>query len=328
MSMRFSTDDAPGHRRLALWQDIVCDVYVQLDCKSDLGLDFRGAVSRASLGPASCSEVSSGRQHVLRTPSRIARASEDFILVALGKHGAGGITQDGRDVLVRPGEFALYDTTRPYELHFDAPFTQTIFQIPRALLQRRLGNFEMLTATLFSSARPMERLAHDFIAAAVDAADSVDADTGARLADQALDLIAMALGERVGNHPLPTTTHRSAMLFRLKSHIAARLSDPQLSLASTAAALGVSPRYVNNLLAYEDTSFQRHVLAQRLVRCERDLTAAHHAHRQISEIAFDWGFNDLTHFGRAFRERYGQSPRDWRRAQAERLPLSGPPKPR
>jgi AraC-like DNA-binding protein len=27
-----------------------------------------------------------------------------------------------------------------------------------------------------------------------------------------------------------------------------------------------------------------------------------------------WGFNNLSHFSRAFRERFGESPRDCRRA--------------
>jgi AraC-like DNA-binding protein len=38
------------------------------------------------------------------------------------------------------------------------------------------------------------------------------------------------------------------------------------------------------------------------------------ANRHVSEIAFAWGFNDLSHFGRVFREHYGISPRDFRRS--------------
>ena len=68
MPIQFTTDGVPGSRRLALWQDIVCDVYVQLDCKSDLGSAFAGSVTRARLGQATCSEVSSQRQHVFRKP--------------------------------------------------------------------------------------------------------------------------------------------------------------------------------------------------------------------------------------------------------------------
>ncbi|MBI3376628.1 MAG: helix-turn-helix domain-containing protein [Betaproteobacteria bacterium] len=37
-------------------------------------------------------------------------------------------------------------------------------------------------------------------------------------------------------------------------------------------------------------------------------------HRGICDIAYRWGFNDPTHFGRAFRERFGQSPREFRQS--------------
>lgn len=125
----------------------------------------------------------------------------------------------------------------------------------------------------------------------------------------------MSLSERLGNHSLPSSTHRSALLYRLKAHIRSNLADPDLSLPETAAALGISPRYVNDLLADEDTSFQRHVLAERLAQCRRDLASPVLAHRHISEIAFAWGFNDLSHFGRVFREHFGMSPRDFRQSQ-------------
>lgn len=57
------------------------------------------------------------------------------------------------------------------------------------------------------------------------------------------------------------------------------------------------------------------MLAQRLERCKRDLASPTHAHRHIGEIAFAWGFNDLSHFGRVFRDHYGLSPRDWRQSR-------------
>lgn len=312
MPIQFTTDGVPAGRRLALWQDIVCDVYVQLDCKSDLGGAFAGSVTRAQLGETICSEVSSQRQHVFRTPSRIARAHEEFVLIALGKQGVGGIVQDGRETLMRPGEFAIYDTTRPYELHFDDAFTQTILQVPRDMLLRRLSGTEPFTAIAFGSDRPLQKLAHDFVYQLCQSADQIGQEHAVRLSEQAVDLVAMALGERLDGRPLPSSTHRSALLYRLKAHIRAHLADPGLSLAATARALGISPRYVNDLLSDEKTSFQRYVLSERLGHCRRDLSSPMLAHRHVSEIAFAWGFNDLSHFGRVFREQYGMSPRDWR----------------
>jgi AraC-like DNA-binding protein len=125
-------------------------------------------------------------------------------------------------------------------------------------------------------------------------------------------LVSMALSERLAGRPLASSTHRSALLYRLKDHIRTHLADPELCLGDTAAALGISPRYVNDLLADEATSFQRYVLTERLARCKRDLASPMLAHRHVSEIAFAWGFNDQSHFGRVFREHFGMSPRDWR----------------
>jgi len=316
MPALFTTENAPTHRRLALWQDIVCDVFVQLDCKSDLGTAFHGSITSAPLGAVKCSEVSSGQQRVFRTPSRISRANEDFILIALGKRGAGAVLQDGREAIIQPGEFAFYDTTRPYELQFKDDFTQTIFQIPRAMLHRRFTGTQSLTAVSFTPDRPLEKLAYHFVSAVSEVADRLDPDTALRLSDQAIDLVAMAMSERLGARPMSSSTHRSALLCRLKAHVLAHLQSPGLCLTETAAALGISPRYINSLLADEQTSFQRYVLEQRLEHCKRDLSSPAHAHRHIGEIAFAWGFNDLSHFGRVFRERYGLSPRDWRQSKS------------
>ena len=67
----------------------------------------------------------------LAAPSRISRSHEEYVLIALGKRGIGGVIQDGRETVIHPGEFAIYDTTSPYELRFDDAFTQTIFKVPR-----------------------------------------------------------------------------------------------------------------------------------------------------------------------------------------------------
>jgi AraC-like DNA-binding protein len=314
MPIHFTTDATLGYRRLALWQDIVCDVYVGLDCTSSLGSDFRGEVSRTPLGRAACSEVSSCEQRVYRTPARIGRAHEEFVLIALGKHGSGSVAQDGRETMVHPGEFAIYDTTRPYELRFEHAFTQTILQVPRDMLHRCICGTEALTAVSFGPDGPLSKLAYDFVYRLCESAGSIAPEQATRLSEQAVDLVAMALAERLPARP-SASTHRAALLYRLKAHIRAHLADPELCLADTAAALGISPRYINDLLSEEEVSFQRHVLKERLAKCARDLASPMLAHRQVSEIAFAWGFNDLSHFGRAFRERYGASPREWRQSK-------------
>ena len=149
MAVMLDTRSSAPDRRLAVWQDIVCDTFVGLDCRSDMRDGFWGSVSQTMIGQVSCTRVNSCAQRVLRTPSRIARASDDYVLVALGTSGVNGVFQDGREAVMSAGQFVIYDTTRPYELRFDDSFSQTIFQIPRKLLHQRIGSFDTLTATTF-----------------------------------------------------------------------------------------------------------------------------------------------------------------------------------
>ena len=317
MAIVLDTSSSVPDRRLAVWQDIVCDTFVGLDCRSDMHDAFWGSVSQSAIGPATCTRVDSCAQRVLRTPSRIARASEDFVLVTLGTSGVNGVFQDGREAVVSAGQFVIYDTTRPYELRFNDSFSQTIFQLPRKLLQQRIGSFDTLTATTFSGDRPLERLAYDFLLGMSKTIDHVDPATATRLLDQGLDLVAMAFADRMHEHSPDQSFHRSALLYRLKNYILTHLSDPELSMPRAAAAIGISPRYASDLMAAEQTSFRRYVQAQRLERCRRDLSDPAHAARHISDIAFAWGFNDLAHFSRIFKQRFGASPREWREHPAQ-----------
>jgi len=74
-------------------------------------------------------------------------------------------------------------------------------------------------------------------------------------------------------------------------------------------------------------SFAQYLRSRRLERCRAELVHQLYAHLSITEICFRWGFNDSSHFSHAFREQYGMSPRDYRkamRARQEPEPL-GPP---
>ena len=51
----------------------------------------------------------------------------------------------------------------------------------------------------------------------------------------------------------------------------------------------------------------------RLERCAEWLRQPSWRDISITQIAFRAGFNNATHFGHVFRERYGVAPREWRR---------------
>ena len=106
---------------------------------------------------------------------------------------------------------------------------------------------------------------------------------------------------------------RAALLERIFQTIEIRLSDPDLNYQQVAAEHGISPRYLQKLFESIDDSFGHYVKVRRLERCRLDLRSPLHVQKSISDILFEWGFNDSASFSRAFREQYGVSPREYRK---------------
>lgn len=56
------------------------------------------------------------------------------------------VVQDERIAELRPGDFAVYDSTLPYELRFDNDFQQYVLMIPGPTLHAQQGPASELTA--------------------------------------------------------------------------------------------------------------------------------------------------------------------------------------
>lgn len=92
----------------------------------------------------------------------------------------------------------------------------------------------------------------------------------------------------------------------------ALLGDPHLHAQRIAARLGLSVRYLSRLFNAEQTSLMSDVWARRLERCPADLLRADAGAHRVVDIAMRWGFSELSHFSRAFKERHGVSSRECR----------------
>jgi AraC-like DNA-binding protein len=98
----------------------------------------------------------------------------------------------------------------------------------------------------------------------------------------------------------------------MQAYIQKQLSDPSLSVSSLAQAFGVTSRHVHRIFAESGVTPSGYILDSRLSLAAARLRDAKGA-ANITQIAFDSGFGDSTSFSRAFRRRYGVSPRDYRR---------------
>ena len=82
---------------------------------------------------------------------------------------------------------------------------------------------------------------------------------------------------------------------------------PDLSVASAAAAQGISTRYLHKLFERAGIRFTEHLNELRLGAAYRALAENNEA--PIAVAALDAGFSDIAHFNRLFKKRFGATPR-------------------
>jgi AraC-like DNA-binding protein len=309
---QLSTAEVARDERFAYWLDMVYAVYARLECDRPHE-DVFGEIQFSQLGALELTEVRSNVHRVRRTTSLIRGDARDACLVMIQRAGRGVVSQDGRQACLLPGDFVVYDTTRPYELQFDdARHEVIVLRVPRSELQPHVVNLHELTATTVAGTCTAGYLLLTMIDTLRRDIDRLHPSSVIGVSEAITSIIAAGLRSLPGanvQRPSPLSAYHVA---RVKAHLMEHLRDPELSIASIAAAMRISPDHLARLFRSEPVPLSRLIWQQRLDACRRELCDPRLAQRSISEIAFSWGFSDATHFSRSFKEQFGVLPREWR----------------
>lgn len=315
MPQRWSTMDVPKAAQFARWRELICEAFLALTPESDLRDGFAGTVAQRQLSELSIARITSQRQQVRRTSRDIDRSAYQGYYINLQVRGSSLMTQDGRSTVLRPGDIAIVDTTRPFAFDFRDDFQQLSLFAPKELLT--LGSGMAATGT-GTDAAPVTTATRVGTAAGPGAAvrhallslthGDLAEDTAARLAAHACGILAIALDQRTEPHPWSTPLRQDRLHAAALADIDEHLTDADLSAAAVATRLGVSVRLLYAVFAGRRHSFAAEVRRRRLDLAWRDLQDPVHAHLCVIDVAVAAGFADVTSFHRAFRREYGRTP--------------------
>lgn len=310
--LRLSTDDVRPEERVDYWREMVLRLFADVEIASRVNEGFHGRMQSRFGDGVRFTVVDAASQAVQRRHRQAREQYEDCYFAVLMLSGTQWMEQDGRQALLGAGDFALYDGSRPHQLTFSRRWGEIILNIPRDTLHALLPGTERFTATRIACESALGSVLQGFLGSMAREIHRLDPAQLGTLTEHAVGLIATTLADgRGADGVLPR--HRGATLARVKAFVEQHLEDPQLDATRIATELRLSPRYLNKLFEAEHTSLMRYVWRRRLERCRADLLDAAHASARVGDIALRWGFNDLSHFSRAFRDRFGQAPRDLRR---------------
>jgi AraC-like DNA-binding protein len=248
--------------------------------------------------------------HALTSSYDTSRENDDFVVV--WGSTAGSLSQNGKEALSERGP-VLISCAESTRAMMGRTAKHTTVRLQRSLLLSVLPHAESLI--MQQSAGPDNqrlRLLNGYLSL-LRAERTADPDLEHAAAVHICDLVALVFGTGRDCGQIASSRGLRAARFRLIKHwVITHLSDPSLSLAAAAAAQGLSPRYVQILFAEAGPTFSEYVLSMRLRLAHRCFRNWRLRARQISSIAYDAGFNDLSYFNRSFKSAYGETPSDVR----------------
>jgi AraC-like DNA-binding protein len=306
-----STSNVAPSERLSLWGDFVCGHIGSLQADMFGDQNFNGRLELGQSRGVSVARILASRHRIQRTPHLIRKDNRDYVKLVAQVEGVGCFEQNGAKTVLAPGEWSLYDTTKPYTVSNPEPVSQIIMLLPRDPLLQLGLDLDRLSVRRFSGRRGVGRLTYELMMSTFaklnrDALPSDDND----LAEQIASYVELAVLDRAGTST--DASLRESTRDRIKHFIDAHLDDPRLTLDRIAEAVGCSKRYLHKLFGDEIETLNDYIWQERLERIRQDLADPLMAARSITDIAFTRGFSSSAHFSRRFRDSYGVSPRVYR----------------
>ena len=305
--LRLSTEMLPERERFSAFREEFARRVLMMDVVDHSDGRPRIDVTFMPLGPASVGTLAATPVEFIRDNHHLKDRSDGFILqiVEAGPihftHVRGGRAYDR-------GWAHFVDQERPLRglglrhasirnIAVRAPALKTLVAHPEDLAGHpvRPG--------------PALRLLEGYVRSLTALEEPPSSDLAPIVGDHLLDLVAAALGPTVEAAEIVAKRGvKAARLRAVLAEIARRFSDPEFDLDALVGTLGLSRRYVQQLLEETGKSFTEHLAERRLERAFALLSDRRCLHRAIIDIAFAAGFGDVSHFNHMFRRRFGDTP--------------------
>lgn len=310
---------APTSKQFDMWRDVICQAFVPLvPAKIDSRPGFAARVEQRSVGTMACSVMSSRSQSTAHGPAEVRRTTGAYYFVNLQVAGVCHVRQLGCEATVRPGQFAIVDTTAPYQLVCPQDFKTVSFQISRSQLVNLTGA-EPNSGAVVDTRDPAGQVVAAMMRELWALGGSDSPNHQGTLWERAFTA---AIAATLTNKPSEETFYNGADLrLAIERFARANLQNPNLSAASVGTAFGISERHLHKLFNTAELSFAAYVRRERLHRCAAVLAASPTNH-SIAAVAAEHGFMNPAAFSRAFRKEFGVTPREVRASAT--VPTSSP----
>ncbi|NBB66070.1 helix-turn-helix domain-containing protein [Pseudomonas sp. ODNR1LW] len=308
----FDTGPGPAQIGVAAWTEamgVMFDVRVAGGCDR-----FYGRAGGYGFGELLVGQSRSSAQSFGRSRYRTARDGLSHYLVQFYPGGACGPRDAASDAWTRPGDLLIVDLAQPLDTAA-TDFENLNLIVPRRLLAPLLRQPDGVHLKIVPREDPLVALLHGHLSMLAELAPSLGRDQAALLVEPTVVIAAAAINGQLDE--ASRSAGNQSLLDRICRTIEARLTDPTLGAAETAAAFAMSERKLYYL--FQPLGGFSAYVQQRRLRAVRDRLIDPGARREtIGAVASAFGFSHRSHFVSAFRDLYGMTPRELRSLAASK----------
>jgi len=292
-----------------VWKQTASRLFPGLTVQSLKPDPMAGFIHGSDFGPGQLWRILSPPVSADYEPSQEGEKSSPSFSVMLQIQGSTFVTQKQRACVLRPEGICVLDGLTPFHLEVKDGLSHIMFlRMPRALVMSRYPYLEHRTARQFDSEEPGTRVLRAVLLGLLDSAPF--------LAYEQCTMALVSAAYMIGMPKPPSADAMSDVNQRARAALAyidASLSDPTLTASRVAEAQAISRRRLDEImLKTVGTSLNAQIWLRRLAQAASDLRDPSQASRTVTQIAQGVGFVDAAHFTRAFRRKYGCTPREWR----------------
>lgn len=297
------------------WDELVQSACGPVRVAGERRSPFHGRITRRAFGTIHTSSIQADAHSVERDLRLIERAGETPLFLCAVLEGAAHVVQGHRAATARAGDLLAFDSALPYSLAMHEPIRMVVVKFPHPTVGLTMGEPHPLMAATWSGQCGVGGLLLDLLSGLEGQLTSISEVSADPLGEGVKHLISAVVAERLSDGMPESQLARQSLLLRVQQFAREHLGDPDLSPTMLARRHKVSLRYLQLLFNKQNTSPARWIREERLARCQEDLRSPRFAHLTVASVGERWGLLGASHFSRLFRERYGVTPSEWRRAE-------------
>lgn len=316
----WSTRSFLQEERCDAWQDIISVSHLPWKLAKATEDDFDAKLAYRFFNDYRIIRCECSAQEGFRSINEIAASDGAYLNLLYIRKGQEQLHLEDKALWLKEGDMVIWDSTEKMSFHVPDKLEKVSLLIPESALTSVFANAHDYSGIVIPKKSGVGSMLANHIENMEKHMWHLSSQDLTAMMEPTMAIMAAAFGSYANISP---NTMRHMTLNRIKQFIISRLNEADLTPATIAAAHNITPRYLHMLFEDQEQTVSHWIKCRRLDRCKDDLAKSIVTGQSVSEIAFKWGFNDLSHFSRSFKARFGMSPREFIKAMRVEFLLDG-----